>query len=425
MSANNAALINLDEAVDPESDEEKPSFKRVSIADVFSNPPEPQCYIWGERIPHDATTLLAAHGGTGKSLFAMQLAAHTSIGRSFLGLETQRIKTLFFSAEDSKNTIRRRYASICKDDGLDPAEVDSNLIVLDATNAPCLFHEVNIFGVRAGETTEHYAELKCFIEAEGVGFLIVDNASDCFGGNPIDRQAVTKFIRALVDLVSDAGGAVLLLSHVNKVTSRNGKNQTDSEGYADSAAWHNAARSRLFLNVVENNGNLSLSHEKNNYGKKQPPLKLAFHMNGSSLQTIGVEQNEASEANNAAGKAVSRAWYQKPILKMIYEFYTRGENISVSPNSPSTNVHAMLKSEVTYPANLNKTECLAVVRDCQRDGLIISETYKKADRHNAERWALTEKGLQFIGEPVPKATQDMEPTEKTLSEDNITKAENI
>jgi|CXWL01.1.fsa_nt_gi hypothetical protein len=416
--------VHIDDAVDPAESEEKSSFKRVSLADVFSNPPEPQRYIWGKRIPYDALSLLAAHGGTGKSLFAMQLSAHTSTGRSFLGLETEKIKTLFFSAEDSTDTIRRRYAAICEDDGLAPAEVESNLIVLDATDAPCLFHEVNTHGVRTGKTTEHYAELKYLIETESVGFLIVDNASDSFGANPIDRQAVTKFIRALVRLVRDAGGAVLLLSHVNKVTSRNGKKQTDSEGYADSAAWHNAARSRLFLNVVENNGNLSLGHEKNNYGKKQPPLKLAFRMNGSSLQTTNTEQNEANAADNAEVKAMMRRWQREPILKMIHEFYTRGENISVSPNSPGTNVHAMLKSEATYPANLNKTECLAVVRDCQRDGLIVSETYKKPDRHNAERWALTEKGLQFIGEPVSKAEQDMEPTEKTVPEDNITEAEN-
>jgi RecA-family ATPase len=75
--------------------------------------------------------------------------------------------------------------------------------------------------------------LKTLIEAEGVGFLIVDNASDSFGANPIDRQAVTKFIRALVRLVQCNGGAVLLLSHVNKTTSRNSAKQADSEGYAE------------------------------------------------------------------------------------------------------------------------------------------------------------------------------------------------
>jgi hypothetical protein len=63
-------------------------FTRVSIADVFSNPPSPQQYIWGGRIPVGELTLLAAHGGTGKSTFALQLAAHVANDSPFLGLMT-------------------------------------------------------------------------------------------------------------------------------------------------------------------------------------------------------------------------------------------------------------------------------------------------------------------------------------------------
>lgn len=143
-------------------------------------------------------------------------------------------------------------------------------------------------------------------------------------------------------------------------------------------------------------------------------------MNGSSLQATDTEQNEANEADDAEVKAMMRRWQREPILKMIHEFYTREEYISVSPNSPGTNVHAMLKYEATYPANLNKAECLGLVRECQRDGLIVSETYKKLDRHNAKRWALTDKGLLTIGVSVPEAEQVMESTE-----DNIAEAENV
>ena len=197
------------------------------------------------------------------------------------------MKTLLFSAEDGKDTIRRRMAGICLADDLDPAEIDKNLIVLDATDVPCLFEEAHVGGgVKRGQVTENYYQLKAMIEAENIKFLIVDNASDTFGANPIDRQAVTKFIRALVRLVRSAGGTVLLLSHVNKATSRAGKAQTDTEGYADSAAWHNAARSRLFLNATDDNGNLSLEHQKNNLGKKQPVLNIAFREDGSSLYVV-------------------------------------------------------------------------------------------------------------------------------------------
>ncbi|MBK8815911.1 MAG: AAA family ATPase [Methylococcaceae bacterium] len=350
-----------------EANTESP-FKRVSIADVLSSPSEPQRYIWGERIPFEVLTLLAAHGGTGKSLFGLQLGAHVAVAKPFLGLPTDQVKTLYFSAEDSTCTIRRRMAGICRADELNPDEVAKNLIVLDATDAPCLFDELSIGGVRKGTITKHYSELKAMIEFENVGFLIVDNASDTFGANPIDRQAVTQFIRALVQLVRGKGGAVLLLAHVNKVTSRNGKNQTDTEGYADSAAWHNAARSRLFLNSTNDECcTLSLTHQKNNYGKKQSEIKMAFRDNGSSLfvtDAAYITQTEVSRDFLRLSKRV-------PLLKLIHEFYLREEWISPSTNSATTNAHALLKAEDNYPFDKVKVAKMNALLFCATVSVII------------------------------------------------------
>ncbi len=317
------------------------------------------------------------------------------------------MKGLFFSAEDGKNTLRRRIANICMAEGLDPEVVAENLIVLDATDAPCLFHEVNDKGVKRGEVTDYYEELRIIIINENIKFLIVDNASDTFGANPIDRQAVTKFIRALVALVRQAGGAVLLLSHVNKATSKAGKHQTDTEGYADSAAWHNAARSRLFLNVTDDHGNLQLKHQKNNLGITQPVLNIAFREGGSSFYATN-----GSSSNNSVAEAVQtllRTAHKLPLLKLIHEFYCRQEWISPSPNSAQTNAFALLKKEATFPLGKtrdDKAECLAILRELERDSCLTKESYKKPDRHQGERWALTHKGLEFIGEPMPAPVQD-------------------
>lgn len=387
-----------------EEPDEEPPFKRVSLDDVLTNPPEPQRYVWGERIPFEVLSLLAAHGGTGKSLFAMQLAAHTATGKSFLGLPTEQIKTLFFSAEDSTDTIRRRMGGICQNDDLNPVEIARNLIILDATDAPCLFHEVNLAGVRTAEPTANYHELADLIEKEQIRFLIVDNASDSFGANPIDRHAVTKFIRALVRLVRDAGGAVLLLSHVNKNTSKNGAKQTDTEGYADSAAWHNATRSRLFLNATEE-GTLALHHQKINYGKRQPVLNMVFREDGSSLcaaNAVDYDDIDMTELDANIAKK-KRAAAREPLLRLIHEFYKRGESISPSPNSHQTHAHALLGAETTYPFDqkkIGKTECMTCLRDLQREGFLQIEQYMAKNRHVAERWVLTEKGLEFIGKPI-------------------------
>jgi RecA-family ATPase len=126
---------------------EKPQFNLVSIADVFTNPPDPQGYVWAGRIPYGVVTLLAAHGGTGKSLLALLLAICVAVGREFLGLPTASLKTIFFSAEDSGDTLRRRVAAICRAEEIDPAVVAENLTLIDATDAAVLFEEVKPKGV--------------------------------------------------------------------------------------------------------------------------------------------------------------------------------------------------------------------------------------------------------------------------------------
>ena len=260
-------------------------FKEVSIADVYSNPPKPQGYVWGGRIPFGAATLLAAHGGTGKSLFALLLAICVAMGRECLGLQTASLKTIFFSAEDSVDTLRRRVAAICLVEGIDPVKLAENLTLVDATDAAVLFQEVNTNHVRFVAVSEVYQALKNLIDDNQIKFAVIDNASDVYAADPINRQYVTQFIRALVRLLpSEATDkAVLLLAHVNRVTAKAGKNQHDTEGYADSAAWHNATRSRLFLNAIDDAGGLELHHLKNNFGIKKLPLYIRFRPDGAGF----------------------------------------------------------------------------------------------------------------------------------------------
>jgi RecA-family ATPase len=377
---------------------EKPQFKIVNIADVFSNPPKPQGYVWAGRIPFGAVTLLAAHGGIGKSLFALLLAICVAIGREFLGLPTASLKTVFFSAEDSVETLRRRVAAICQAEEIDPALVADNLILIDATDAAVLYEEVNVKSVKFVAAHENYPKLKTLIDDNAIKFAIIDNASDVYAADPVNRQYVTQFIRALVRLlpedVEDKG--VLLLAHVNRVTAKAGRHQQDTEGYADSAAWHNATRSRLFLNAIDDNGGLSLQHLKNNFGLKQPPLTIQFRNDGSSFYIPNTFNDDAKSVIKADTDRKNKF----TILGLIREFYGRGEWISSESNSRS-NAHAMLKHEPTYPFKDNRDErekCITMLRECQREGLLIDELYKKASREN-KRWALTDKADELLKWP--------------------------
>jgi hypothetical protein len=373
----------------------KSFFTKVSIVDIFTNPPEPQRYIWGDRIPCEASTLLAAHGGTGKSSFALQLAVSASVGAPYLGLPVEQAKTLFFSAEDSKDVIRRRLANICADEMHDPAEVDKNLIVLDATETPCLFEESNINGVKVSGTTSGYDKLVEVIKQEKIEFLIIDNASDTFGANPVDRGAVTKYTRALVRAVKEQGGTVLLLAHVNKVTSKAGTNQTDTEGYADSAAWHNAARSRLFLVADDNNGVLTLKHQKNNYGVKQPPMQFLFRDKGSSLAVLDAEHKAVIDAE--ASKKIDE--YKKPILGLIKEKCNEGILITPSDYQTANNTFKFAKETLFKGEKAGRDLCNKTVSECISEGFLTTVGDKSKHRKDVEKLQITDKGEWFLNSP--------------------------
>lgn len=376
-----------------------PALKRVSLADVFDAPEPPQRFVWADRIPCEHVTLLGAHGGTGKSMLALQLAAHVAIGRPFLGNEVEQGRVLFFSAEDAGPMVRRRFARVCRADGLDPAEVAQNLEVIDASDAPTLYEEANRGGVKLGAKTPAFLALQRDLQANPASLLVIDNASDTFGASEIERARVREFVRELSGLVKANGGAVLLLVHVPKVTARSRGKAGDEESYSGSTAWHNSARSRLFMSEPDgasgDESRRTIAHQKCNVGPKAEPLEVAVRPDGTFGLWVPVEL--AGGIQGVIDRAEQRERDTHALLRLVHEFFERGEY--VSPNlRASTNAHAMFKNEAGFPG-LSKDEVTTLLREAQRIGLVIAENYTNAGRKPCVRWALTEAGLKAISAP--------------------------
>lgn len=66
-----------------------------------SIPPEP-VFLINQLVPANATTLLAAHGGTGKTTLAIVAAVCLAAGLPFLGHAVLQSKVVFYSAEDDE-----------------------------------------------------------------------------------------------------------------------------------------------------------------------------------------------------------------------------------------------------------------------------------------------------------------------------------
>lgn len=377
-----AALLEAAQA--PEAPE--PLLKFVDIAGVLSNPSPPPAFVWDGYCPRGEVTLWGAHGGTGKSTTNLMLSMAAALGRPLFGVPTTRCPVVFVSLEDGAHVVRHRLAHICRAWGIDPRTL-IDLHIVDGTAAPELF---TAEARGAGETTAAHAELASLVQSVGAGLVVVDNASDAFGGDEINRRQVRAFMRGLATIAREADASVVLLAHVDKNTSRARKAE-GGEGYSGSTAWHNSARSRIFMSRAED-GALSLEHQKSNHGKLREPLELVWSHGG--LPEVA---SSASGAFAAKLQGHIDDEHAASLLRLIAEFEDRGQYCGTAITARN-NPHAMLKGEPAYLAmKLNTADSRRIVNQCQRAGWLSAELYRTPDRKEKERWAVTPFGRSFAG----------------------------
>jgi archaellum biogenesis ATPase FlaH len=331
---------------------------QVSISDILTRPPDPQNFAIEGILPNGVVTLLGAHGGTGKSMLALIAMTCLAMGVQFMGKVTKKSKVIFYSAEDPAQVIRRRLFRICKSMDIHPREIAANVLILDATDNPTLYNNTK---------TPAFDALSLDAKQFKPDVIIIDNASDTFDSNEIERARVREFVRLLASLSKPSNAAILLLAHIDKQTARgNG----GSEGYSGSTAWHNSARSRLFLS--ESDGVLILEHQKSNFGLRSEPIHMRWTDSGL-LEQI-----------NTPGGSNDR----QIILGLIGEFYMRGIFISPAQNSPS-NPHKVLRNSTDFPRGLSRQGLMTIINELQVTGFIQIESYSTGHRNTRQRYALS------------------------------------
>ncbi len=363
-------------------------FVDVSICDVLSHPEEPHRFIVGQIVPAGALTLLSGHGGSGKSYLGLEMAVHVAMGKPYLGMQTTQCNVMVLSAEDGGGVLRRRVAQLCQRHGIDPVELSQTLSVLDATADPVLWAAINRND--SGVTAAHH-ELTQRCTAAQIGLLVVDNASDTFGGDSSDKSAVTRFVRSLTRCVHAQDGAVLLLAHVNRTTAAGSVTATGS--WSDSVAWHNAARSRLFFDTSRDQ--LALVHEKSNYGPIVQALSVSRHPFG------GFETQTTSSATEGLPAQV---------LGFIHAITEEGGWIGAAMTGTTSNniCRKSYRDHPEYPDALRggtrNGEAFKTVQSLKNDGFITLEkrwpsgcdsAFKRNNQMPNGFW-LTDQGRNFL-----------------------------
>lgn len=368
-----------------------PAWSVVPVDDLDTAELEPQGWFWDHYIPARELTLLGAHGGTGKSMFALMLAVCVALGIPFLGVPTRRAPVVFFSAEDDAPILRRRLSAILRSLGVASSGLGDWLRVIDATTVPAELAEMvsslgsdGVVSPARMQLTSIGADLRDLISGIGSApLLIVDNASDTYGGNEIVRPEVRGFIRALLKMVRPLGGAVVLLAHLDKASAKGG----GGESYSGSTAWHNSARSRLTMARDKTDDSVSLTHEKSNHGPRRDPMRLVSGPDG-------VLTSQQGQGDPGAGLLASSS--TKALLRLIEAFTARGEFVSTATTSP-THAGKLLRQSPDFPARLPNPQVFELLRAAEDRGWVRRVQYAGPNRHPRERWQVTTAGCAMAG----------------------------
>ena len=339
--------------------------------------PEPTNWRYEGWLPEGTVTLLSANGGVGKSNLSLQLGVAMAHGMSLFDIETKPSKVLILSGEDEARTVHFRVANICADLGISMSQLRDRLVVYDLTQADCVLW-------KDGGTTERMQWLADVTVATKANVLIIDNASDVFAANENDRTEVRGFMRALNLIANVTRAAVLLLAHVDKASVRGGAGLDSNTTFSGSTAWNNSARSRWAM--VRDADNVVLRHEKCNLGPLQEELRIEFDSVAKVFKRFGTIPGQKAAAT------VVRNTQRAVILKLISRAVAAGVNLSMSSNSPRSNIFNVLADDSEFPARMDRKSFFSIMRDFEREGLVALESYKKANRMTGQRVVLTESG---------------------------------
>ena len=356
---------------------EGPPLTIVPMHDIATVTPIPTRFVLDLLLPRDEVTLLAGHGDTGKTLLALAIACHVACGKDFAGLPVIGGRVLFVSLEDSGDLIKLRIRRIAAEFGLDLAAIANRLTVMDATQTDdtALAYEIAQAGIRRLLFSTVFDQIEA--AAAGYDLIVIDNASDAFDANEIERRMVRRFVRVLKRKIAIANhAAVLLLAHIDKHAARHG---ASGETYSGSTAWHNSVRSRLAL--VQRDASLELIHEKHNLSKGlEHPIML-------QRSELGVLVPLSSGETAARSRADIDA-----VLTAITAAQRLGANVPTAVVGAKT-ITAFLATRPEIPEDLadDRKRMRSALNALEREGLIWTETYRDdQQRKQRERYRCAE-----------------------------------
>ena len=237
-------------------------------ASEIRGPVPPREWLLDQWFPTKAVSALFGQGGVGKTLLTQQLANCVAMGKPFLGIETRRMPVLAVFCEDDIQELSRRQLYI--NEWLDihdftgsapdnfflwPRVGEDNILVTfpsQGEDRPGKFY---------GELVEQGQWIKDDTQADEI-MIIIDTASDTFGGNENIRREVNTYIKTyLGSFCVHYNATVIMLAHPSL------SGLSSGSGMSGSTAWENSVRARAYFSrsIDDQDDVRTLSRKKSNY----------------------------------------------------------------------------------------------------------------------------------------------------------------
>lgn len=220
--------------------EVRPCFQSWQIED-FAAIPRRQ-WLYGNHYIRKFCSLTVAPGGLGKSTLVLTEAVAMATGRNLLGVNVpQKLKVVYFNAEDPLDEIKARVAAICTAYRIEQSELVGQLFVASGRD-----QELNLATGEQGDIIEAaFQMISGFIRYFGVDAVILDPLANMHD-SPETNELMRRLGKRLSRLADDRNCAIDIVHHTRKL---NGNEATveDSRG---GSALIGAVRAARVLNPM-------------------------------------------------------------------------------------------------------------------------------------------------------------------------------
>ena len=284
------------EALGKDLNKTHPELGLRVTSDWTSEPTERE-WLSPDWLPSGRVSMLTGHGGTGKSLLSLQLAATVASGAP-PSKSTRRGKGIMPMTDGSKGcapmvvgregpvviatweeeaseTLRRLDTLPETGNGAVRERLQGRLHVLDLAGRGALWGPLEQ-GHRdtVATLTQVGGELETYVRKIKPRLLVIDPVAGAFGGNENDRAAVRAWLAHSNDLAAAVGCAVLLIAHPPK--------GPQADVYSGSTDWRNGVRSLWSLSPQEVN-----QYKRGSRQKARPAEGIALTLEKSNYARAG------------------------------------------------------------------------------------------------------------------------------------------